>query len=100
MSGSSVTVATLAVQLLRIKDSQDELRTLLMDVLGEMLKVSQVQAESNLKFLTLIEQQGTYFQALTNVGPGTSRTVTETDEYVAWRREIDDVAERAQTHGL
>jgi hypothetical protein len=89
MSGSSPTVGALAVQIARLKEGQDELRSLVVDVLKEMLAISQVQAEANLKFLQLVEGQLALQRVFTNVGTGSSRTVTDESEAAEWRRTLE-----------
>jgi septum formation inhibitor-activating ATPase MinD len=89
MKGSSPTVAMLATQLVALRDAQDDMRALVVDVLKEMLKISQVQAESNLKMLQLIENQTAVMQAFTNQGPGTSRTRTDESEAQEWREQME-----------
>jgi hypothetical protein len=89
MTTSSPTVSNFALQLAKLTDAQDDLRSLVLDVLKEMLKISQVQAEANLKFMQLVEGQTALLQAWTSVGPGSTRTVSESDEYQEWRDSID-----------
>jgi hypothetical protein len=87
MSASSTTVGSLAVQIAAIRQNQEELRSLLRDTLGEMLRISQVQAEANATMLRILEQQSLRETTFLAAGPGTSRSRSETDEYESWRAE-------------
>jgi hypothetical protein len=86
-SGSS-TVATLAVQMARLADEQKELRSLVLDVLKEMLQTSQLQAQANADFVVLIREEREVLRAFQNVGPGSTRDRTEQDEFDEMKAEI------------
>jgi len=90
MSKSSPTVASLAVQLVRLADEQQALRSLILETLREMLRISALQAEATNAFMRIAEQQQQVLQVSLNVGPGTSRDRTEQAEYEEWRRALDD----------
>lgn len=93
MAGSP-TVTQLLIQMQQLAKNQDQLRGLLVEVIGDILKVTQVQAESNVRFLKLIEDQSQAMRLFTAVGPGTTRAYTEADEAREWREQVDAASRR------
>jgi hypothetical protein len=89
MPGSSTTVGTLAIQIAALRQSQDELKDLLRGILSEMLRISQVQADSTLTMMRVIEEHQRQNAALQAMGPGTSRVRDEQSDYDAWRAELN-----------
>ena len=91
---SSVTVATLVLQIAEVRKNQDDLKGLLLDTLKTMIEISQAQAEANLRFVRLIEGQQEQLQVFLKSGPGTARTYDEAQEAAAWRADVDRATQR------
>jgi hypothetical protein len=87
---SSSTVTALVLQVEALKRSQDEMRGLILDVLKEMLTISQAQAEGNLRFTRMLEDQTAITRATLPVGPGMARTVSDSDDYRTWRESLPE----------
>jgi hypothetical protein len=99
MKGSQ-TVTSLIIEVGRVAKNQEQLRALMVEILTEMLKISQVQAEANLRFLKLVEDQTQAMRIFTAAGPGTTRSYSEAAEAQAWREEVDRATERDVEEGL
>jgi hypothetical protein len=87
---SSSTVTALVLQMEAVKKSQDEMRVIVMELMKEMIQISQAQAESNLRFVRLIENHTDFMRAFTKTGPGSSRPYTEEAEAQTWRAELNE----------
>jgi hypothetical protein len=89
MGNPQGTIGAVALQVSRIAEEQADLRSLVMDVLKEMLRISALQAEANVSFMRLVEAQQEVYKAQMNQGPGSSRDYSESREAQDWRAEID-----------
>lgn len=89
----TATIGAIAVQISRIATEQADLRSLVMDVLKEMLRISAMQAEATVTMLRIAEEQQKQIAFQAGVGPGTSRDTSEEADFIAWRQQLADERE-------
>lgn len=85
MTNSSQTVQVLVTQVALMREELDQTRNLMTELLKEMLRIAQTQADTTRELTAAFT---TMVQSTQITGPGDSRIPSDDADYRAWRDEL------------